>query len=88
MSAPQNMEGDIRKMELDYYLWKFKITRKAFAKLADITPPQVSELRQKKRNPSLPTAARIWRASNGKVSFLEQLMMKDRLIEDEEGENP
>lgn len=88
MSAPQNKQEDLRKMELDYYLWKFKITRKEFAELADITPAQVSVLRKKKRNPSLPTAARIWRASNGKVCFLEQLMMKDRLIEDEEGEKP
>lgn len=75
-------------MDLDYYLWKYKITREAFAKAADITPPQVSALRHKKRNPSLPTAARIWRASKGKVSFLEQLMMKDRLIEDKEVKKP
>ncbi len=75
-------------MELDYYLWKHKITREKFAEDADITPSHLSTLIHKKRSPSLMTAIRIHRASHGKVSYEEMLRMQDRLIEDKEVENP
>jgi len=74
-------------MELDYYLFKYKVDRAEFAKASHMSTSHLSTLVNKKRNPSLPTAARIWRASEGRVSFLEQLMMKDRLKDDKGRKN-
>ncbi len=66
-------------MELDYFLFKYKIKNKDFAKKIGIQPHHLSALIHKKVSPNLITAIKIHDATNKQVSYKEMVRLKDRL---------
>ena len=68
-------------MELDYYLFKNKMTRKKFAEGIGIRPNHLSNIVNRKRTPSLPIAVRIHEATKQEVSFKEMIRDQDRVSE-------
>ncbi len=66
-------------MELDYYLFKHKISQRDFAVKAKVDPRRLCLYVHKKANPSLLTAVRISKATDGKVTPEELIRLEDRL---------
>ena len=60
-------------MELDFYLWKYKIKNKDFAEDVDIGPSHFSMIKRRKISPCLMHAIRIHEHTKGKVTFREML---------------
>jgi transcriptional regulator with XRE-family HTH domain len=69
-------------MKLDAYLRLHKITYRQFAELVDDDAAQINRFATGRRTPSLMTAARISRATNGAVSFEDFLPGADRAQSD------
>lgn len=65
-------------MELDYYLWKNKLSHKSFAKKVGIAPHSLSVIVNKKRTPLLTTAIKIHYEAGGAVSLYELMTLEDR----------
>lgn len=66
-------------MELDYYLFKNKITQVTLARALGLDRARVSMYVNKKVNPSLLTAVLIEEWTGGQVTCKELLRLKDRL---------
>ncbi len=66
-------------MELDYYLWRNKISQNAFAKKLHISLSTLSQVVCRKNSPSLLTAVKIVKATNGVVTYEDLLRTRDRL---------
>jgi DNA-binding XRE family transcriptional regulator len=65
-------------MELDYYLWKNKLSHKSFAKKVGIAPHSLSVIVNKKRTPLLTNAIKIHYETAGAVSLYELMTLEDR----------
>ncbi len=65
-------------MDLDYYLWKNKITQRVFGKVIDMSESSLSHVVSRKGTPRLLTAMKIVQATKGDVTFVELLSDGDR----------
>lgn len=74
----KNIKKKRQSMELDYYLWKNKISHKKFAKQIEITPPTLSIIVTKKRSPLLMNAVKIHCLTKGSVSLFNLLTLEDQ----------
>lgn len=66
-------------MDLSYYLWKNKISQVKFSKQIGLSKTNLSGLVTKKNSPSLVTAIKIHRETDGQVSYSEMLRPLDAL---------
>lgn len=64
-------------MQLDYYLWKYKIKQKDFAKTIGVSPACLIQIIKKNVNTRISIAIKIVIATGGKVSFVDLLRDKE-----------
>ena len=58
-------------MDLKEYLWKYRLTQTQFAKRAGIKRTSVGSYIRNYRQPNASSALKIYKATNGEVSFRE-----------------
>jgi DNA-binding XRE family transcriptional regulator len=64
-------------MDLDEYLWKYKLKMNKLAKDVEVSQPSISSIKSKRTSPSLLTALKLYHISKGKIN-LEHLLTKEQ----------
>ena len=73
-------------MDLDFYLWKLKISQRELSARTGISTTRLNAFVKKLSTPSLVSAIKIHEATDGKVGYKDMIREVDRLTLEEEKE--